>query len=441
MERCHTSRPFLLDPASTDSPDPQSLVTRPQAPARITRPQAFVRGRNFDEAPASTSLGTTRGQAANEHATTVNRSEQSLMREIIGIDIGGANLKYASTSGRALSVAFPLWQKPQQLADRIAADLAYFADAESAVATMTGELADCFLDRAEGVRCIVAALADAAEQHQLPEPLFYGVDGRFHDCQSAGELPDTIAAANWHATASLAANMVESHSGWSKASRRALLLDIGSTTTDLIPVLGGRVSTNARSDHQRLLEGSLVYVGCQRTPVCAICQSLEHNGILTPVMREVFATMDDVRLLLGHGICGSVDHDGAEINTADGRPRDRFHAANRIARMLGLDHRSVSIDQAVRLSQQVRDRVRLIIDQGAERLRGAGYLDDQTAVIVAGHADDLIPTSLQSNPTIRLADQFGAAISRCFPAFAVAKLFVSCEETDPGVAQVPTSER
>jgi len=39
----------------------------------------------------------------------------------------------------------------------------------------------------------------------------------------------------------------------------ALLVDIGSTTTDLVAVHNGRVQATGRSDFERLISGELVY--------------------------------------------------------------------------------------------------------------------------------------------------------------------------------------
>ena len=61
----------------------------------------------------------------------------------------------------------------------------------------------------------------------------------------------------------------------------------------------GFVATAAMTDHDRLLEGSLIYVGCRRTPVCALVDRLEFRGSASRVMNELFATIDDARLVLG----------------------------------------------------------------------------------------------------------------------------------------------
>jgi hypothetical protein len=272
------------------------------------------------------------------------------------------------------------------------------------------------LDRDEGVRAIVAACVEAAGKAGREAPRFYAVDGRFHDAASAGRHVDRVAAANWHALATLVASMLTASS-----VRRGLLIDIGSTTADLIPIVDGRVGTSAQTDSDRLKEGSLVYIGGERTPVCAIVNSLVHHRVRVPVMREVFATMADVRLLLGH-----TDPRPDDQNTADGKPNDRFHAANRMARMIGLDHRAVSLEDAIELADQVHQRAVLEINAAVERCRRSGLIDGGETWIVSGHAADLLPDREGDATTVRLGpilgDSLGDSIARCAPAYAAARL-------------------
>src|SRR5256885_9284124 len=53
----------------------------------------------------------------------------------------------------------------------------------------------------------------------------------------------------------------------------ALLLDTGSTTTDIIPMINGVPVPVGRTDPHRLGTGELVYTGVRRTPVCAVLGS------------------------------------------------------------------------------------------------------------------------------------------------------------------------
>lgn len=325
------------------------------------------------------------------------------MSRVVGIDVGGANLKYATADRTIHRRRFPMWRSPERLADAIAEDLKRFASVDLLAVTMTGELADSFADRAIGVAHIVAHVIAAAAEREIDADRvgFYGVDGRFHGAAEATSLPDVVAAANWHALASeVAASIAGS----------GLLIDIGSTTTDIVSLAGGVVATTARNDHQRLIEGSLVYVGCRRTPVCALLDRLSFRGRESRVMNEVFATIDDARLVMG--LCPT---DSEDRDTADGQPRTPQHAANRLARMIGLDRRSVGVDEARELAEQILAAAKASIWQAVQIAQTAG----RGPWILSGHGPDLleIPTG---QPVIDLSVTWGRGLSRCAPSYAVA---------------------
>src|SRR3954470_18939597 len=62
----------------------------------------------------------------------------------LALDVGGANLKAAHSSGAASSTPFPLWKRPEQLAAAIRKLVGAMPPAERSAVTMTGELCDCF---------------------------------------------------------------------------------------------------------------------------------------------------------------------------------------------------------------------------------------------------------------------------------------------------------
>jgi probable H4MPT-linked C1 transfer pathway protein len=330
--------------------------------------------------------------------TNANR----VQRQIVGADIGGANLKYCSTSGKSFATRFPMWEQSDLLAQTLKRDLGRFESIDALAVTMTGELADCFIDRADGVGRIIDQVMLAASDLGIDDIGFYGVDGCFHSERQAKADADNIAAANWHALSSFAADLFP---------KAKTLVDIGSTTTDIVPLSDGQVATVAQTDHGRLVEGSLVYVGCKRTSVCSLVNHLRFDGTDCPVMKEVFATIDDARLLIG-----SADEDETDCDTADHRPRTIQCAANRMARMIGLDRRSVSIEAAHGLADQVVAAAGARIQEGWRRIHRPGL------VVIAGHGADL----LNLDPSVcveDLADHLGPAVSRCAPSFAVASLY------------------
>ena len=332
------------------------------------------------------------------------------MNRIVGADIGGANLKFASADGLSSSHPFAMWRKSDELASVLGKRLHTVGKISTLAVTMTGELADCFVDREEGVNHIVGHTMQAAKRLGIPKVVFYGVDGCFHEHDSLPDA-DTLAASNWHALASYVGTEI---------APNGLLIDIGSTTCDIIPIREGKVATKAQTDHERLIEGSLVYVGCQRTSVCALVDQLIYGQTTCAVMNEHFATIDDARLVLGR--VPEATHD---LDTADGKPRTIDFATNRLARMIGLDKRTVTLAEGRELAEQVISAAKAVIREGIGRMwpRGNG------PVICSGHAQDLLDLPSHDTTSIVLADEIGEGLSRCAPAYAVSKLWVASQET------------
>lgn len=330
-------------------------------------------------------------------------------QNIVGVDIGGANIKYASVVDRASSRNFALWMQSGQLGKVLATDLRSLGEIDVLAVTMTGEMADCFRDRSAGVHHILDATSQAAKEAKIKDVWFYGVDGKFRTADDAKKNVHLIAAANWHALASFVARTIVSC---------GTLVDIGSTTTDLIPLVDGRVATEAKTDHQRLVERSLVYVGCRRTAVCALLSELTFRGKRTPVMNEWFATIDDARLVMG-----CEPEDAEDCDSADHQPRTAMMAANRLARMIGLDHLSVEMEEA-------RDLAAQVIEAAKQSIRAAFEEIDRKhgAVVLCGHGSDLLDLRpLLDGESIRevidLSSLLGVELSRCGPSYAVAKLW------------------
>ncbi|MBS0208451.1 MAG: H4MPT-linked C1 transfer pathway protein [Planctomycetes bacterium] len=327
----------------------------------------------------------------------------------LGLDIGGANLKVADGRGYAASMPFPLWREPTGLSAALAQLIAEAPPAERLAVTMTGELADCFATKADGARRIVRAVGDAAGGRAFT---IYLVDGRFVDAVAACEAPLLAAASNWHALAAFAARFAK--------GRPALLVDIGSTTSDLIPIVAGRVNSSGQTDPARLATGELVYTGVRRTPICALVERLPWHGQTCHVAAELFATTADAWLLLEQL---PEEHD--RCDTADGRPFTREAAHDRLARMICADRALFSRDDARRAAETVAAaQQRLLV--GALRQ----VLDRQSQhperVLLSGEGEFLVrrvvAEVLPATPIVSLGEHLGPDVSRAAPAHAVAVL-------------------
>lgn len=240
----------------------------------------------------------------------------------IGWDIGGAHLKAALAVGGVIvdvvQEPCPLWQGLGHLDAAFDRILARLGPADAHAATMTGELVDLFTSRAEGV----AALAARAAERLGPDVAIYaGAAGLVTAAEAAGHAVE-VASANWHATAALVAARLPD----------ALLVDMGSTTTDVVPVRAGRIAARGRTDAARLASGELVYTGAVRTPLMALGPDVPFGGSRIAIMAEYFATAGDVWRVLGR-----LPDDADQHPTADGRGRSVAESRLRLSRMIGVD--------------------------------------------------------------------------------------------------------
>jgi hypothetical protein len=326
----------------------------------------------------------------------------------LGLDIGGANLKAANGQGRALSRPFPLWQRPDELSLELAALLAASPPADRLAVTMTGELADCFATKTDGVSAICAAAVQAAAGRDVR---IYTVDGEFVSVDVAVANPLAVAASNWHALARFAGRFVP--------SGNALLVDIGSTTTDLIPLADGLPVARGRSDPERLVAGELVYTGVQRTPVCALVPALPWGERVCPVAAELFATTWDAYLVLG-----DLPEEPENRQTADGRPATRALARDRLARMICADRTLFAADDAQRAAAAIS--AAQLAKLGIAVRQALGRAGPPSAVVVGGQGEFLARRLVQklgwTAAIVSLAERLGPLVSRCAPAHALAVL-------------------
>lgn len=330
--------------------------------------------------------------------------------DIVALDIGGANLKAADGHGWSASIAFPLWKRWRELPAALAA-LVAARGPERIVATMTGEICDCYASRAEGVTHIATSLADAAASLGCREPPgVYLVDGRIASAADAIRDWRLAAASNWHATARLAATLVRTD--------RAVLIDIGSTTTDIVPLRGGRPAPEAHDDAGRLLCGELVYTGMERTPVAAIAARLPHRGILRPVASERFADSLDAWLVLG-----SLPEDPLACDTADGGPATCDAARVRLARTMLLDPADFTTTDATEAAAEIAARQATLVAAALDQVARSAGGPPEAAVLV-GHGDGLAERAFARagiRPRIeRLADSVGPGVARAACAHALA---------------------
>ncbi len=290
---------------------------------------------------------------------------------IIGWDIGGAHVKAAAVdaNGKLLAArqwACPLWQGVEHLELAIDQVLDTFGRAPHHAVTMTGEMADLFADRTTGVMSILSSLQAQLDGARIR---LYAGEREFVEPETAQENAAQIASANWHATARLVAAKLAS----------ALVVDIGSTTTDLVPVAAHRVVNIAANDSDRLADDELVYTGVVRTPLFALAKRAPFAGQWVATMAEYFATTADV-----HRLTGDLPAHADLQPSADHQDKSELASARRLARMVGRDADDAPSHRWRALAGWFAEQQRRHIENAALRVLSRDDMPDDAPLVGAG---------------------------------------------------------
>jgi probable H4MPT-linked C1 transfer pathway protein len=277
---------------------------------------------------------------------------------VIGWDIGGANTKavFLRTENgcvgelKAEMEYFPVWKDPAKLAEMLSTlkeKVSGNAEVDGVGLTMTAELSDAYQTKREGVNCILACAAEAF----AGLPVFVlDVDSSLRSMDDAQSEPLRVAAANWAATGWMVAQLVKT----------CVIVDVGSTSTSIIPVVDRRVSAAGKTDLEKLMVGELVYTGNLRTNVAAIVSSVPLREGTARVSSELFAQSGDAHLVLGN-----ISEEEYTTETADGRGKTRGEALARLARVVCADSEMLAEEEIVQIARYVHGKQ---VEQVAEGL-------------------------------------------------------------------------
>jgi len=328
----------------------------------------------------------------------------------VGWDIGGVNTKAARIVAGAVTAVrsrpYELQRDPLSLAPLLREMCAELdaSDANRHAVTMTAELSQMFRTKRDGVSFVLDAVEAAFPSSEV---CVFAVDGNFLTTSDARLDPLRVAAANWAATAQQVAT---SHGD-------VLLVDIGTTSTDVIPIVGGHVAAHGLTDPARLASGELVYTGAVRTAAEAIASHVPLHGEIAGVSAEAFALAGDVHVWRGD--LAPTDY---TCPTPDGRPATRLFAGERLARVVCgdsemLDDHAISaIADALAHAQveRIADAIARVVARHPSLRRavvtGLGSFIGARAARAAGL------------DVVHLAESIGDAAARCAPAASVALL-------------------
>jgi probable H4MPT-linked C1 transfer pathway protein len=329
----------------------------------------------------------------------------------LGIDVGGANTKLATADGRVESLYAPLWRDKERLFAVLAATKRkYGSELEAVGAVMTGELSDCFDSRREGVLYIKEALVST-----FNSVLFFDLTGAFRDASAVDRDPLAFAASNWLASATLVAEQYPD----------TIFVDIGSTTTDVIPIVGGQIQART-TDLGRLQAGELLYSGILRTNIAALLRTVEldDGDASYGIASELFAITADAYLVLGD--ISEAEYSCSSPNSyaflgREAEEKSRESALRRLVRVVCSDLEELGERGAVRIAAQVKNAQVDALAVSLARMRTNYGLE---MIVAAGIGDFIVQEAAEAlnlHPVF-LSAVYSKELAATFPAYAVAKL-------------------
>jgi len=184
---------------------------------------------------------------------------------------------------------FPFWEKsivdiPKMLKNCISKlferedyqleDIDYFA------ITITAELSDAFQTKKEGIETILDALEKVFEKDKLR---FISTQSSFLDYDTVKSNPYSVAAANWVSTALFLGHYVS----------ECILIDAGSTTVDIIPIVDSQPASIGKDDISRLINHELIYTGGLRATIPSITHHVPYKGKKLRISFEKYKIKDN----------------------------------------------------------------------------------------------------------------------------------------------------
>jgi probable H4MPT-linked C1 transfer pathway protein len=265
---------------------------------------------------------------------------------------------------------------------------------------LAADLFGRFRFQREGVEAVIDALRSAFPGDPVD---LVTTEGRLVSVVLARQQPMAVAGTTWAATARAVA----------RHHLDCILIDIGPVATNITPIVGGELATWGRTGPERHASGELVPTGSVRTPVDAVLSLVPWRSHQARVAAGGVALMGDVYLW-----SGELAPDGYTGPTPDGRPADRPHAGERLARLIGGDReliRDGEIDAVAGAAANAQ--VGLLVTAAAEvRGRHPGL----TRAVIAGPGEWIGRRAAErAGLTVTPG---GAALSGLTPAVAAAMM-------------------
>ncbi|MFX0007707.1 MAG: hydantoinase/oxoprolinase family protein [Promethearchaeota archaeon] len=321
------------------------------------------------------------------------------MTIILGLDIGGANTKAALLYYKEDKIEesysyiehFPFWEKTikdipvmlLRVIDKLFESTNFNLEMVDNVAvTITAELSDAFETKREGILLILEAIQKILNKKKLR---FITNTCQFFNYEKAKSNYQLIAGANWASTALFLGVFISN----------CILIDAGSTTIDIIPILNSVPVPQGKDDISRLINHELIYTGGLRATIPSITHHVPYKGKKVRISFEKFALISDV-----HRILNNITKAEYINDTADKRSKSIENCYARLSRIICTDVETVlkedldTIAKFIYLKQVsiVIQEIRAFMDDLTIRFKV--FVDNPQFVVTGLSADFLVKKPL-----------------------------------------------
>ena len=288
---------------------------------------------------------------------------------ILGLDIGGANTKAVLVKFKNSEIFesfsfieyFPFWEKTlndiHNMLRRIVENLIIknkvsLKEVDFISITITAELSDAFQTKHEGISTILDALEQVFDAEKM---FFININSKFINFSQAKEEYASIKAANWASTSLFLGNFVS----------KCILIDAGSTTIDIIPILNSVPVAKGKNDVERLINHELIYTGGLRATIPSITHIVPYKGNMVRISFEKFALVSDV-----HRILNNISDEEYLNDTADNRSKTLENCYARLARVICMDLETISKTELDTIAKYIYDKqLKIIITEIQEFMK------------------------------------------------------------------------
>ncbi len=236
---------------------------------------------------------------------------------------------------------------------------------------MTAELSDIFSNRSIGTKHIINLTSKLLIKKKV---FFYNYKKNFFNKKDAIKKTPLINSMNWHASANFISKYVSN----------CLLIDIGSTTTDIIPIKNGKIISKGTNDSKRLKNNELLYIGSLRTPINAIEKRKN-------IIYENFSNIADV-----YRILGKLPRKLDQIPTEDNKKKDKHSSARRLARIYGKDYKKKELKKWKKVSSLLEKKQKIILKKKINKIKKR-FFNKEINIIGAGLGRFLIKDLFKKN--------------------------------------------